>query len=174
MKFVAKLYELQTGAGRLFLHEHSATASSWQLNRIMKLAAKENVQIATADLCMFGLKTMSTNAGEAIREVFAKKPTKFMTNSARIAEELSRRCKGLHRHQRLMGGKKSRSCGEGSTRTMQSDMQRSTAGEEREGNGHQELVRNRAQVEELGGRDAGRQQAPRDGRFRYGDLEKRP
>ena len=54
---------------------------------------------------MFGLKTMGANAGGVIKEVFAKKPTKFMTNSARMAEELTRRCRGLHAHQRLMGGK---------------------------------------------------------------------
>lgn len=105
MEFVTKLYRLQINAGRLFLHEHPASASSWQLNCIMKIADKENVVISTADLCMYGLRTKSASAGGA-EEVFAKKPTKFMTNSARITEELSRRCRGLHAHQRLMGGKR--------------------------------------------------------------------
>ena len=65
-----------------------------------------------ADLCMFGLTTTSTTGGR--QEVFAKdrrgaekeEPTKLMTNSARIGEELKRRCQGLHAHQRLMGGKR--------------------------------------------------------------------
>ena len=55
---------------------------------------------------MFGLKTIGANAGGVVQEVFAKKPTKFMTNSARVAEELTKRCRGLHAHQRLMGGKR--------------------------------------------------------------------
>ena len=70
-----------------------------------KIADKKDVQIATADLCMYGLRTTSAGVRGA-KEEFSKKPTKFMTNSARIAEELSRRCRGLHAHQRLIGGKR--------------------------------------------------------------------
>ena len=62
--------------------------------------------ITVADLCMFGLRTTGATAGGVAEEAFAKKPTKFMTNSARVAEELTRRCRGLHAHQRLMGGKR--------------------------------------------------------------------
>ena len=34
-----------------------------------------------------------------------KKPTKFITNSECIAEELSKRCNGQHHHVQLKGGK---------------------------------------------------------------------
>ena len=106
MKFVTKMYEKQMQAGRLFLHEHPASASSWQLACVTKLAEKEDVQITTTDLCMFGLKTTGTGPGGDRREMYANKRTKFMTNSPKIAEELSRRSKELHAHQRLIGGKR--------------------------------------------------------------------
>ena len=106
MEFVTKLYKIQIDSGRLFLHEHPASASSWQLKCVENLNRIEGVQIAVADLCMFGLRTTCATAGGVVKEVFAKKPTKFMTNSARVAEELTRRCRGLHAHQRLMGGKR--------------------------------------------------------------------
>ena len=74
MKFVAKLYGMQADAGRLFLHDQPATATSWQLNCIKKLEEKEGVQITIADLCMFGLTTTGAKAGGARREAGSRTP----------------------------------------------------------------------------------------------------
>ena len=57
MEFVAKLYCKQMTEGRWFLHEHPATASSWDLEAIKKLEREEGVVIIVADQCMYGLKT---------------------------------------------------------------------------------------------------------------------
>ena len=75
MEFVIELYKMQIDGGKLFLLERPATASSWQLNCVKKLGNIDGVDVAVADLCMFGLRTMGANAGGVVKEVFAKKPT---------------------------------------------------------------------------------------------------
>ena len=51
---------------------------------------------------MYGLVTPTGTAGEVAP---AKKPTKFMSNSWCILQELSVRCDGSHVHQHLVGGR---------------------------------------------------------------------
>ena len=51
---------------------------------------------------MYGLKTPSRDRKT---EVHAKKPTKSMTNSRVIGEELSKKCDGQHAHQSLVDGR---------------------------------------------------------------------
>ena len=46
---------------------------------------------------------MTTDAND--NQVRAKKPTKFLTNSAMIARELARRCSGEHVHGQLLSGR---------------------------------------------------------------------
>ena len=77
--------------GKYFLHEHPATASSWDLEAIRKLEQEEQVMITVADQCMYGLKTWAPSGR---KEIPAKKPTKFMTNSMCIARMLSKKCEG--------------------------------------------------------------------------------
>ncbi len=103
IEFVVSIYKKQLEAGRYFLHEHPAGATSWDLDEIKKLQKETNVQISIADQCQYGLKTWSNNKGK--RDAAAKKKTKFMTNSAEIAQELSKRCNSNHRHQPLVDGR---------------------------------------------------------------------
>ena len=77
MKFACEIYEMQIEDGRYFLHEHPLRATSWQLECIQRVRSMSSVMTVTADQCMFGLKTK----GEAGKLEFAKKPTRFMTNS---------------------------------------------------------------------------------------------
>ena len=51
MECVSELYREQTKEGRYFLHEHPATASSWELGCMRKLAEKESVYVVIADMC---------------------------------------------------------------------------------------------------------------------------
>ena len=51
---------------------------------------------------MYGLKT---KAGPGEEDKLAKKPTRFMTNSIEIHEELRRGCDGKHEHQQLVDGR---------------------------------------------------------------------
>ena len=97
---------MQLLEGRLFLHEHPATASSWKEADVIALSKMDGVRMVTADQCMFGLKTEGHSKNSVMP---AKKPTKFMTNSWCIAKELDRRCDGSHVHQALLGGSRASS-----------------------------------------------------------------
>ena len=84
------------------MHEHPASASSWDLEEIKKLEKEEGVEISVADQCMYGLKTWGPDGR---RQATAKKRTKFMTNCVGIARELSKQCNGEHEHQHLVNGR---------------------------------------------------------------------
>ena len=100
VEFCAAIYRLQSAAGRYWLHEHPANATSWNLRTITKLYTLPGVEKVRADLCAYGLKTVKGN-----EERYAKKPTCFLTNSWCLARELSRRCDGTHLHHSLMEGR---------------------------------------------------------------------
>ena len=102
MEFVVKLYRKQLNAGRVFLHENPAHASSWALPVIRKMMAEVGVDVVETDQCMFGLKTWGNHKHQLVP---AKKPTKFMTNSRAIGNELRRRCDKSHLHQPLVDGR---------------------------------------------------------------------
>ena len=55
IRFVVKLYKRQVEAGRWFLHEHPAGATSWQMAEVVKLSKELGVIINVADQCMYGL-----------------------------------------------------------------------------------------------------------------------
>ena len=99
IQFCCEVYEDQMKRGRYSVREHPAGASSWHLACVQRVLAHRGVQVVTADLCEYGLK--SDDGKDSV-----KKPTKFMTNSPKMAQRLSRRCQGGHSHRRLMGGRK--------------------------------------------------------------------
>ena len=102
MQFMVKLYKKQVEGGRIFIHENPAHAKSWALACIKRMAREARVQIVEADQCMFGLKTWGKSRSQL---VLAKKPTKFMTNSRSMGNELRRKCDGSHPHQMLVDGR---------------------------------------------------------------------
>ena len=81
-----ELYRIQSAAGRYFLHEHPAQASSWGESVVMGIAGMNGVQVVVGDQCQFG--AVDKDSGPI------KKPTKFMTSCNGIAEALTRRCQG--------------------------------------------------------------------------------
>ena len=101
LQFMVSLYQLQMDAGRFFVHEHPATALSWDERCIVKLLAHCDVHLVKAHQCQFGLSTPGPD-GEPMP---ALKPTKFMTNSVPMAKVLSRTCKWDHVHQPLTSGR---------------------------------------------------------------------
>jgi len=103
VKFVVALYRLQMRAGRLFLHEHPAGASSWSLNAVKELLEEEGVMTTVADQCQYGLET-KTQDGKGTAP--ARKRTRFVTNSWGISEELNKKCDGAHVHAHLIGEKR--------------------------------------------------------------------
>ena len=101
LRFMIKIYKRQIAKGRYFVHEHPATAVSWDEKDMISLMAMRGVILTRADQCMFGLKTRADGGGVAA----ALKPTKFLTNSAQMAKLLRRRCDGKHGHQPLVSGR---------------------------------------------------------------------
>ena len=87
--------------GRHFLHEHPQSAASWLDHGIDRMKNDPSIHIATADQCMYGLKTPTAGGGEAP----ARKATTFMTTSRQMATLLEKRCDGSHEHQPLVGGR---------------------------------------------------------------------
>ena len=97
LEWAMERYEKQMEMGKLFLHEHPASASSWRLRKVRKLANTPGVFEVVGDMCQFGLRT--TGGG------FARKRSRFLTNSWEIAQEISKLCPGTHVHTPLVGGK---------------------------------------------------------------------
>ena len=76
------MYWDQVARGKFFLHEHPATASSWDLPMIRELAEHPGVVIVTGDMCRWGmhLPEESHNQGTD-QSVLVKKPTKVPSQS---------------------------------------------------------------------------------------------
>ena len=104
MDFVASLYEDKIRRGKYFLHEQPATAMSWKEESIEKIVnGKHKVYVVKADQCAYGLVTPS--ADDPSQLLPALKPTKFLTNSKMMADQLMRRCSKDHTHHPLVGGR---------------------------------------------------------------------
>ena len=54
--FAVEIYWLQLSAGRHFLHEHPATASSWQEEIVQALRHDKRVGEVVGDQCRYGLR----------------------------------------------------------------------------------------------------------------------
>ena len=99
LNFAVKAYRLQYAAGRVFLHEHPASAKSWGEAEMEKLMRLPGVHKGSLDMCRYGL----TQIGEE-GEGPVKKETCIISNSKIMVEHLSRRCLGDHMHVQLKGG----------------------------------------------------------------------
>ena len=93
LRFICRLYKLQYRANRLFLHEHPAHATSWAENEVAEILKLPGVVRSRLDMCAYNLRAKGAE-GEGL----ARKATDIMTNDARFAEHLSRRCDGKHDH----------------------------------------------------------------------------
>ena len=90
MQFVAQLYLDQILDGRYFLHEHPKHASSWELECMRRLRLIPGVNVVRGDQCQYGAEAPhGPNKGSPVL-----KPTGFMSNSAEVLREMSRRCSG--------------------------------------------------------------------------------
>ena len=83
---VCELYQMQIDAGRYFLHEHPASATSWPEACIQTIMAQDGVDVSIIDQCQYGQATVD---GQPIQ-----KATKWMSNSPRILQMLQKRCSG--------------------------------------------------------------------------------
>ena len=93
LEFCLELYFLH------FLHEHPATARSWQLRQVQEIVYHPGIHTVIGDMCTWSMMQQDSKGMGYIKE-----PTRFMTNSECIARRLSQRCPGNHRHIQLVGG----------------------------------------------------------------------
>ena len=100
LKCMCELYQIQIEGGRLILHEHPASATSWKEDCIEKVSQMEGVEIVVGHMCRWGM-----TSEDADGKGLVKKPTKSMTNSPAIGRHLAKTCKGGHRHVQLLGGR---------------------------------------------------------------------
>ena len=84
MRFALCLCLKQIAAGRLFMFEHPAGASSWGTKMMQEMLGKEGVFLSKFDFCQLGMEAPSADGGRAS----AKKRTSVMTNSRHLAEIL--------------------------------------------------------------------------------------
>ncbi len=102
LKFTVELCLMQHEAGRLFVFEHPASASSWDSEMIQMLTSVSGVHQVKFDFCMLGMTTTSKSG----KDVPAKKRTGVLTNSSAVAALLrNAQCRGEHWHMELVGGR---------------------------------------------------------------------
>ena len=104
LQFASQCYWDQIERGMFFLHEHPATASSWNMECIAEVAAHPGVYTVVSDMCRWGMKVRDEIPDDPTQPYLIKKPTKWMTNCRQLADLLSLRCEGNHSHVRLEGG----------------------------------------------------------------------
>jgi hypothetical protein len=95
------MYELQVSEGRYFLHEHPNSASSWRYECMHRLIINPLIGSVVSNMCQYGMMQLDDDGIE--RHV--KKPTRWLSNSPFILNELDKRCAGDHHHVQLLGGK---------------------------------------------------------------------
>ena len=102
LKFSLEFCIRQYKAGRCFVFEHPAAASSWTTQLVQRVLSLEGVFLAKFDFCQLGMTTPGAH-GEGLP---AKKRTAVFTNSKNIAEVLRlAQCQGVHAHEPLVGGR---------------------------------------------------------------------
>ena len=74
--FACKLYSMQVDGGRVFMHEHPNTATSWGEEPIKELMKNPQVDKYILDMCCYNLQS-SDRLGTGV----AKKTTGILTNS---------------------------------------------------------------------------------------------
>ena len=100
IEFAVRICEAQYKAGRLFVFEHPASATSWRLPCLQRLMALKGMYAAVFHMCQFGM-TQEDEQGTGL----IKKATRVVTNSAAIDGMVERKCPGGHRHIQLVSGR---------------------------------------------------------------------
>ena len=87
----------QCQAGRYFVYEHPASASSWNLHEVMEVTALPGVHCVVFDQCMVGLRSK-------VKNIHMRKRTRLMTNSWEIVQRFQNLlCDKSHVHCLIQG-----------------------------------------------------------------------
>ena len=95
-----ELCKIQKSAGRVFVFQHPATASSREIDCLQRLFRSEGVYEGLFDMCCYG---MTAEDDQGIGPV--RKTTRVITNAEEVAAALRARCEGGHRHVQLLSGR---------------------------------------------------------------------
>ena len=83
-----ELYKRQLARGACFLHEHPASADSWDTDSMQELPAKKEVQSAVGHMCRHGMR-MAAPDGE-VRLV--RKPTRWASSAPEVLRRVALSC----------------------------------------------------------------------------------
>jgi len=101
-------YEVQLNAGRYFLHEAPWSASSWNDERVERIASRDDVYTVRGPMCKWGMQATDRRGLQG--NGYVRKETGWMTNHPGLAELLQTECTNetggapWHRHIHLIGG----------------------------------------------------------------------
>jgi len=98
LRFVMELCQEQMKSGNYFLFEHPAFASSWTEPEVIKLVKENQVWTVIVNMCRFGMTSQDDDGSVGP----VAKPTRFATNSQKLAQALDQRCPGDHQHVHLL------------------------------------------------------------------------
>ena len=103
VEFCQRLYKMQENNGLYFLHEHPERARSWSHPMLKDLRDIWGAIGVSSDKCQYGVTQFT-----AEREQAVKKPTGWLTNAPKIAEQLMKKCRYdageiIHRHVETVG-----------------------------------------------------------------------
>ena len=104
LNFMIRLYHLQIDAGRLFLHEHPAGATSWKEPAMIQLMSMPGVDHVIGHQCQYGLTTPGNHGSDEP----ALKPRRWLSNSRPMLARLDEKCPREQHHQPLLGGRAQR------------------------------------------------------------------
>ena len=102
LKFACEVYGKQHREGRIFVHEHPATAKSWDEQCVVNLLKQKGVYRTSLDMCRFNLQSIDPDGISGL----VKKRTGIITNSLIMSQHLSRHCLGGHSHVQLKGARR--------------------------------------------------------------------
>ena len=100
LRFGVELCMLQHNAGRSFVFEHSSSAISWEDDGLRHLVGMSGVMVSLLDMCRYGMVATDKEGAAPVR-----KTTRIATNVPEVADALSHRCEGGHRHVHLVSGR---------------------------------------------------------------------
>ena len=104
LEVAIKFYNKQVDEERFFLHEHPLGCESWDHPKMIALQRRPGVFTVTSPMCCWEARLPGNNTG------YIYKPTKWVTNSKRLAQALDKECINkktgnmMHRHTNLIGG----------------------------------------------------------------------
>ena len=96
LEFCAKMYAIQVDAGRFFVHEHPHDAASWAEDCVKWIMALTDVETATVDMCVYGMR-VDTGPVQGP----ARKRTIIMSNSNEVLTRVASVCPNVGKDKSL-------------------------------------------------------------------------